>query len=418
MQLLVRVSSSIDVPTESDDEQGTNSEIWIPTGIVLGLVLPNIIVLLARKVRQEPTAPFATVLASLCLNIGHGLMISRLAFGIESDRVVLIVMIAFYGLWGLLQVIGLIAYGCCHAGNCSAICELWNERSSAANLIGVIRANRRQAPDLTVHAKALHIETRQVADEYAWERIGQNENRNPNDPFSHMWMFKRRYFSSWERADRGGGHFLRRPGTPRNRIDMHTESRRVVTWTQDERFHYESWEEEGEPVRFPNVMSVRIIFTTSLVLDREAAAQLESLRQALRQEGRRHDTTVELVEDVDFPELVDEIDGTLKDGELERHRRTWGGPLGSLLWMLAWLTGYQAVIECFNTFSIADMEILLVKSISGNQGMRARFLEPDRVAGERAIHAESFARLFGRDGILEPLSAQGESEMKSRPEDP
>jgi hypothetical protein len=139
-------------------------------------------------------------------------------------------------------------------------------------------------------------------------------------------------------------------------------------------------------VILPDVMVVHVTIALQFSVDGEMNLAVQQTRQQLLAEARTYDTEVGVDDQAHVPGLVARLDGAVREAEFRAMMKRCSSPLAFFIWVICFVTGFQAIFECFATPSSDECTVECVKRMGRGTGFRCHYGEMDEAAAEIAIN--------------------------------
>jgi hypothetical protein len=364
-----------DGPTPSPAK--AKRRVWPTFAIGAGLALPNVAAAVSWVAKGGAT-PITVLVLSLFLDFAYGGII---AFVLDHDDLTGVIVASLGGLAWLfgvcVNVLGLLSGD--HSGLFRVIHAMWHPRRfmNGDDLAATVKRNRAAPPRFDVVAKSCHQESREVRSEGRTTRAGR-------------WVEVRRYFSDWGSVAQGGGRFLEEPGVPAGNVlrKEPAEYRDAVTWTTRAEIPFASWAERGTPVRFPDVMLLKIDFRVDYRVDAEMTAAAEQRAPELLEQARGRDSDVNAENESETLDWVEHAEGGVRGEDLGNHIRRCSSWPARVFWVVCFVTGFQTLFEWFADTLTATIEVACLKEMCSSAVYRCRYVESDTEAAAHAILQE------------------------------
>ena len=343
---------------------------------------------IVRNSQGKMSSSFFVLFMNLILNFVYGNLISVLIkIGGESNFILAKYTLIGYIILCFVSII-LQCYG--KRSYFDVIYNLCRELNISKKFFDTIKYNRTVPPLILVSAYAQHQESREVWEEYkSYEVPIYNEyhytdlNGITIHPkiFSHIetsYKYRKTHYSKWDRVDQGGGRFLHTPGHSNSNYKKSIEYKTVETWSKKIYYEYGSWEDETQNLY--NIQYAAIIkakFYKDIILDEEAFAKLNELKDEIYNEGLKHDTKVFIDHELQSPEMNDKITSVLNEDDYNRIQNKFSNLLGYFFWFIFFIFGYSSIYESFARYQIVKEEFFIKKRVSDDHNLRAKYNEFD-----------------------------------------
>ena len=357
--------------------------------IGIGLSLPNIILQIIRRCKNQMTASWLTFVMNIICHFAYGSLICEL------------LTFTGYGTFLVTEIIGgfylAICIICLFIALCggpksyySVIYNLCKNLEDSKTLQDVVSFNRKVPPKILVNATASHEESREVWTEYEeYDRaVYRTETKYNSDGttseeevFDHYEKAERiveTHYSEWDRVDNGGGKFYGIPGSSKNRYDKRTEYRTVVTWRKTIEYKYTSWQDETKSLS--NIKYCPIVktkFSSNYLFDNDSLNCIKRIKDDLYREGKTHDTDVNTKEDYSSPGMIFKHTCSLNDEEYQRIKKRYANCCGYFWWFVLFILGYSSMFEAFARYEVGHEKISITKYISNGGNCRASYMKND-----------------------------------------
>ena len=337
-------------------------------------MIPTCIAQIIPRLTRKNTAPYFTFFLCVCCNIGIGFLISYFIddYEIDDNTITLVISIILLVIGYLPQIIP-FSICCCSTsfeGNNFLIAkEFFGKFESHKDFLDKLSKNRVFAPVITVFSEASHTET------YTTTSTDSNGNTT-----------------------------------------THTSTKKVVTYRNRQQFRYNSWQEEGNPIRvWPGTSVIHAVIKVNYRLDGESKRALNWLKKFMYRDARRHDIDVDVSVKFSVPGMSESLCGTTLDdvNNLPCCVNFLRSFFGKIFFILMSLAGYQSIVAGIWCSHGERLRLKLVKRISmrpkneagsfggsdGSGGLRAGYLEKDMVAMQYTFHTDNIEAPI----LMEPL---------------
>jgi hypothetical protein len=238
-----------------------------------------------------------------------------------------------------------------------------------------------------------HQERRQVGTTQEWQNVGFTK-------------------SEWGRVDQGGGRFSypRESTHYRRELEDADEHQTVEMWSQNEEVAYTSWEDVGPPIALPDVTVAHATFNVTYDRDIEMQLAIESTRARLLTEAQTYGTETHVYDVPEIPGLPDRLSGAVRDSDV-KWLKIWGSPFGYLIWGLAFITGFQAVVECLISMTTGDCTVEYVKRMNRGTALRCGYGATDDSAVAFEVARYELKQSTEEEPSLDPGAPTGTIEL-------
>lgn len=355
----------------------------------IGLSLPNIILQIVRRCKNQMTASCFTFTMNIICHFAYGSLICELS------------KFTGYGTFLVTQMIGGFYLGLCILCLLIALCggpksyyyvlyNLCHDLEDSRTLQDVVSYNRKVPPKICVNATASHQESREVWVEYehydkavyrtvyTYYSDGTSSSKEVFDHYEDAYRYRTTHYSEWDRVDNGGGHFHGCPGRRSSRYDKSVEYRTVVTWRKTTEYQYTSWQDETKSlsnIRYCSI--VKSIFSSVYLFDDDSLNFIKKIKDDLYREGLTHDTDVNTEEDYTSPGMIYKHNCSLNDEEYQRIKKKFANRCGYFWWFVLFVLGYSSMFEAFARYEVGHENITIRKYISYEDNCRAPYMKED-----------------------------------------
>jgi len=359
-----------------------NVELTCTIGLLLAM--PNLIMYIVKKCEDKMTASKCTLAMNVMLNFAYGNLLGYLLkLGGENSKMLGESLLAIYILICLISI--------CRQQHGSrtyfdVIYNLSHKLDDSKSLNEVVSYNRTLCPKIKVGCYAQHEESREIWEEYEEykEKVVTTEVRVYSNGerryYDHVhYETKERHvdthYSSWGRVDEGGGHFSHRPGRWGNRYVKRTEYRTVETWREEREYKYTSWQDDTQNInniRYCSIIEASFIHTFNF--DQSSQNILSIMKSDLRKIGLTKDTDVRTYDKFTVPNFYYKHICSLNDAEYRRVKNKYSNRKGYITWTILFILGYSSLFETYARYEIGKEKIIIAKTISRYNDMRAPYL--------------------------------------------
>lgn len=358
-----------------------NVELTCTIGFILAL--PNIIMYIVKKCEDKMTASKCTLAMNVLLNFSYGNYLGYyLKLGGEGSKELGQSLLVIY------IIICLISIYRQHHGSRTyfdVVYNLSHNLDDSKSLNEVVSYNRALCPKVMVGCYAQHEESREIWEEYEeyQEKIVTTEvtvYANGEEDYRDIVHYKTKeryvdtHYSKWGRVDEGGGHFSHRPGRWGNRYEKRTEYRTVETWREEREYKYTSWQDDTQNIN--NIRYCPIVeasFRHRFVFDQSSQNILSKMKSDLREIGLTKDTDVRTYDKFTVPNFYNIHICSLNEAEYKRIKNKYNNRKGYLTWTILFILGYSSLFETYARYEIGKENIIIVKTISKYDDMRASY---------------------------------------------
>jgi hypothetical protein len=173
---------------------------------------------------------------------------------------------------------------------------------------------------------------------------------------------------------------------------------RKTWWSKEKEYRYQSWQEDAEPFVFPDVMAMGAWFRFGgFRSEPNTADAVEALKQELLEEAEDHEgvpTVGGPAFDFRGNDFCNSQECVVNQEVYDRMRESKASWQGLALWLLTFITGYQAIFESFTPgLSFINMQVPCNKIISASGSLRCGYGSRDSMAGERSLDTTHYGSL-------------------------
>ena len=357
--------------------------------IGIGLSLPNIILQIVRRCKNQMTASWFTFVMNIICHFAYGSLICEL------------LKFTGYGTFLVTEIIGGFYLAICLLCYLIALCggpksyysvlyNLCKNLEDSKSLQDVVSYNRKVPPKILVNATASHEESREVWTEYEeydravyrtetkYNSDGTTSEEEVFDHYEKAERIVKIHYSEWDRVDNGGGKFYGIPGSSHNRYEKRTEYRTVVTWRKTKEYQYTSWQDETKSLsNIKYCPIVKIKFNSNYLFDNDSLNCIKKIKDDLYKEGKTHDTDVTTKEDYSSPGMIFKHTCSLNDEEYQRIKKRFANCCGYFWWFVLFILGYSSMFEAFARYEVGHEKITITKYISNGGNCRAPYMKND-----------------------------------------
>ena len=355
----------------------------------LSLSIPNIIILIIRKIRDRKTSHWSSLTMNILLHFAYGFIIGRY-IPIGGDICLVI------GVW-LLRIIIFLFLICILFSICSCYpipfvkilidyCKGLKKLKIAKELIYYYK---KLPPKISIYAIGEHEESREVWTEYNYINL-ITFNENGVNYFNKKLLG--RYYSDWERTDQGGGKMPSYMEDKKEKCEIDVETRTIQTFYSSLEYKYESWQDNtivSDTLFESDYHILNIDIEFKLQYNKESREAIRKIRNDLIEQGKKKESNVRTGETSECPGLPKYVKCFTDESAFKKIQKKNIKILG--IWIFMLFLGYSSIIESYYIIENEENEydqksIEYEKLISGKKDCRASYMENDENFYEKKIN--------------------------------